>query len=335
MPERRGESAMIFADKITALRKKNGWSQEELAEKMSVSRQAVSKWEGAQSVPDLEKILLLSRLFGVSTDYLLKDEEGEPEYLGAQEEPPAVRRVSMEEANAFLHVKEDTAGKIAFATLLCILSPVALFLLAAASETGALAVSEGFACGMGLILMFIFVAAAVAIYIFCGSKTSAFEYLEKEAFETEYGVAGMVKQRQSEYKDTYTRANISGACLCILSVIPIFAGALISHEDLFMVAMLSLTMLLAGIGVVFFITAGIRWASMQKLLQEGDYTQQKKAAASLSGAVSTAYWLFVVAGFLGYSFCTKNWQNSWIIWPVTGVVYAAVMVICGALRRKR
>ena len=65
---------MILADKIIRLRKKNGWSQEDLADKMNVSRQAVSKWEGAQTIPDLEKILQLSILFGVSTDYLLKDE---------------------------------------------------------------------------------------------------------------------------------------------------------------------------------------------------------------------------------------------------------------------
>ena len=57
---------MIFADKITDLRKKNGWSQEELAEKLNVSRQAVSKWEGAQSVPDMGRIVQLSELFGES-----------------------------------------------------------------------------------------------------------------------------------------------------------------------------------------------------------------------------------------------------------------------------
>ena len=59
---------MILADKIIDLRKKNGWSQEELAEKLGVSRQAVSKWEGAQSVPDLARVLQMSELFGVSTD---------------------------------------------------------------------------------------------------------------------------------------------------------------------------------------------------------------------------------------------------------------------------
>ena len=62
---------MILADKIIELRKQNGWSQEDLAEKMDVSRQAISKWEGAQSVPDMGRIVRLSELFGVSTDYLL------------------------------------------------------------------------------------------------------------------------------------------------------------------------------------------------------------------------------------------------------------------------
>lgn len=65
---------MILADKIMELRKKAGWSQEELAAQLGVSRQSVSKWEGAQSMPDMEKIVQLSRLFNVTTDYLLKDE---------------------------------------------------------------------------------------------------------------------------------------------------------------------------------------------------------------------------------------------------------------------
>ena len=54
---------MILADKITEERKKNGWSQEELAEKLGVSRQAVSKWESAGSVPDLQRVIQLAELF--------------------------------------------------------------------------------------------------------------------------------------------------------------------------------------------------------------------------------------------------------------------------------
>jgi len=63
---------MNMADRIQTLRKSRGISQEELADKIGVSRQAVSKWESEQSSPDIEKIILLSDYFDVTTDYLLK-----------------------------------------------------------------------------------------------------------------------------------------------------------------------------------------------------------------------------------------------------------------------
>lgn len=65
---------MKLSDKIVKLRKANGWTQEDLAEKLNVSRQAISRWEGATSQPDATNVLQLSKLFGVSTDFLLNDE---------------------------------------------------------------------------------------------------------------------------------------------------------------------------------------------------------------------------------------------------------------------
>lgn len=70
---------MTIADRIQNLRKIKGISQEELADKIGVSRQAVSKWESEQSSPDLEKIILLSDYFEVTTDYLLKGIEPTPD----------------------------------------------------------------------------------------------------------------------------------------------------------------------------------------------------------------------------------------------------------------
>ena len=65
---------MKLADKILNLRKKNGMSQEELAEKLNISRQAVSRWEVGTAQPDAPNVLQLSKLFGVTTDYLLNDD---------------------------------------------------------------------------------------------------------------------------------------------------------------------------------------------------------------------------------------------------------------------
>ncbi|MBR2504019.1 MAG: helix-turn-helix transcriptional regulator, partial [Oscillospiraceae bacterium] len=61
---------MILADKIILMRKQQGWNQEQLAEQLGVSRQAVSKWESGLSIPDLDKIIKMSNIFGVPTDYL-------------------------------------------------------------------------------------------------------------------------------------------------------------------------------------------------------------------------------------------------------------------------
>ena len=63
---------MNMADRIQYLRKTKGISQEELADKVGVSRQAVSKWESEQSTPELEKVIIMSDYFGVTTDYILK-----------------------------------------------------------------------------------------------------------------------------------------------------------------------------------------------------------------------------------------------------------------------
>lgn len=100
---------MILADKITEERKKNGWSQEELANQLGVSRQAVSKWESAGAVPDLQRILQMSELFGVSTDYLLKDEmkaENITYHESTESYAEPLKKVTMENANEFLDMKK-------------------------------------------------------------------------------------------------------------------------------------------------------------------------------------------------------------------------------------
>lgn len=326
---------MILADKIIEQRKKCGLSQEELAEKLNVSRQAVSKWESAQSTPDLGRILELGRLFGVSTDYLLKDELELTEYVETKDDVPAARWVSMLEAGDFLEVKERTAGRIAVATFMCIISPVCLIMLGGASEAGMLNISENAAGAIGLVVLFLIAAAAVAMFMSSGMKTEPYAYLETEAFESEYGVTGMVKERQKEYRSTYTQYNVLGTCICILSVIPLFIAAFATENEFVLAAAISVMLVVVGIGVIFFITAGIRWESMQKLLQEGDYTRAGKKNSQVMGAVGTAYWLIIVASYLAYSFYTKNWHSSWIIWPVAGVFYGAVLAVYRAVANKK
>ena len=314
---------MILADKIIRLRKKNGWSQEDLAEKMNVSRQAVSKWESAQTVPDLEKILMLGDLFGVTTDYLLKDEIESEEFSSGGEDS-AVRRLTLAETNEYLALRKTASVRMAAATFLCIFSVIPLLILGALAEIPAYGISENTASATGLIVLFLFIAAAVAVFLSCSIKNGPYAFLDKEPFDTEYGVTGMVSERQKAYRPTYVRCNIIGIVLCVLSPVPVVAGAMTGDEFLTVVTVCVL-LLLVAVGAAFLVAAGVRWSGMQKILQSGDYAPAEKKRSETENALSAAYWLIATAVYLAWSFSTGDWKNTWIVWPVAGVLYAAVL----------
>lgn len=248
---------------------------------------------------------------------------------------PSLKRVSMEEANAFLSVKSRTAKTIAYAAFLCILSPIALLMLGAISESTAGVLNEDIANGIGMIVLIILVAIAAVMFISSGSKTAPFAYLEKEKFETEYGVSGMAKERKAQYKELHTKNNIAGTCLCITALIPLFIGAIIdSDNDLFLMIMLSLSFLIAGVGVICFIKTGIIWASYEKLLQEGEYSKEHKGKPYIAGTIYIAYWIIATAIYLGYSLSSNNWGQSWIIWVVAAVIFPAIVAIANAFEKK-
>lgn len=326
---------MIFADKVIALRKKAGWSQEELAERLNVSRQSVSKWESAQSVPDIDRILQMSRLFGVTTDYLLKDDMEEPEVTGEESASP-LRRVTMQQASDYLALRRAAAPRMAIATFLCVVSPVPLLALSAMTGFSQFRVTGHVAAGIGLSVLMVLVAVAVTLFLSCGAKVKEYEFLEKEPFETEYGVSGMVKERRKAFAPTCTRLNIVGTLLCILSVIPLFVAVCMDTIDIFYVGAVCLLLVVAGFGCMAFVYGGTIQSATEKLLEDGEYTRLSKARSPIIGAVSGGYWLVVVAVFLYYTYGPKgngNGQHSWFIWAIAGVLFGAIMLVLKTVKR--
>lgn len=320
---------MILADKIIRLRKKNGWSQEELADKMNVSRQAVSKWEGAQTIPDLEKILQLGVLFGVTTDYLLKDEIEDEEFANDNSSDTSVKKITIEEANSYLEQRKRASWQIALATFFCILSPIALIVLSVFLENQSLGVT------IGLVALFAFVLCAIPIYIYCGFKNEPYAFLDKNIpFELEYGVKGLVTEAKKKFRNTYVKCNIIAACICIFSPLPLVVSAFSNNETI-LIAMLSLSMIIAGIGACIFIVVGVQNASMQKLLQEGDYSYQEKKRGGVKEAVGFAYWSILSVVYLAWSFLTSQWHITWIALVVGGVLFPVIMCICNYFADKK
>lgn len=334
------EEVMILAEKIINLRKKNGWSQEELAEKLGVTRQSISKYEGAQSIPDLDKILKLSEIFGVTTDYLIKDELEEEEYAPSQmhenesESDRSVHKVTMEMANEYLQIIDWSAGKTAFATMLCILSPIVLLMLGTMSEMPNYHISENATAGIGICVLIVLIAIAVTIFILCGMKTKKYEFMEKEDIETVYGVSGMVKEKRDAYHSMYVTQLVIGIACCICSVIPLFGTLAVSESDFYMVSAVCMLLALVAIGTYFIVRSATKMNAMNQLLEEEDYTRQKKHEnKKMSGSV-TVYWLIATAIYLAWSFTTNDWDRTWIIWPVVGVLFPAFYAIVNGIRKK-
>lgn len=340
---------MILADKIISLRKKAGWSQEELAAQLGVSRQSVSKWEGAQSMPDMEKILQLSKLFGVSTDYLLKDEiEAEPTGEPKVEEEPGLRRVTMEEASEYLRRCREIAPKNAVAVFLFVICPVVLLMLMGLADSaksvtsdGAFAVVRDYsnaAVGIGVSVLLVLVAIGVAIVMRNDAKVKEFSFLDHDPFETEYGVSGMVKERKREFSDRYSNLNMIATILCILSALPIFAAFCIQPSDIFVVGAVCLLLIIAGLGAAIFTYVGTINSAMDKLLEEGDYTRKNKAASKITGAIAVCYWLIVTALYLFVTFSPSvdiTSKESWVIWAVAGILFGVVSVIMKLITQRK
>lgn len=318
---------MILADKIINLRKKNSWSQEELAEKLGVSRQSISKYEGAQSIPDMDKILKLSKIFGVTTDYLIKDEIEDPEFLDEDYEESKTRKVSMEMASDYLALKEISAKNLALGVSLCIISPILLVILSQAYESLLLPVSENVVVGLSLTVLFLFIIAAVGIFVREGMTLKKYEFIESEAIDTDYGVDGMARDRMEKFHDSFVKNNIIGILLIVASVLPLFIGMIFSAEDMVMAISTAFLLALVALGVNFLLRANIPMSALKALLEEEDFTRKNKELKKKADPLISAYWILMVAIYLGYSFATNNWGRSWIIWPVAGVSYVLYYLI--------
>lgn len=328
---------MILADKIIELRKRAGMSQEELAEKLDVSRQSVSKWESAQSMPDLNRILKIAEIFSVSTDMLLKDEidlnqienPTNPEVITAHDDmvPPA-RRVTMLEANEFIDkIKIHSVRKsLGIAVIIfSVMMPVIFEILSMGSSL---------AENIGVVFMFLLIAAGVGLIIYSGMLMKPFDFLSHERIETEYGVDGIVKEKQSRYQVKHALSIVIGISMIILSpILPIIFDAIPSdfHN-------------LDELGAVFmfiFISAGVYSIvhteiinNAYKTLLDNKEFSREKAKDHMLAKVMSVYWLMVTAVYLGYSFISYDWGRSWIIWPIAAVLCPIVGIVTSSIKKK-
>lgn len=321
---------MELSDKIMSLRKAKGWSQEELAEQLDVSRQSVSKWELGTAVPDLPRITQLSELFGVSTDYLLKNTAGDEASLERTLDPER-RLVTTQEAERYLSLCGRIAGRMALAVSLMILSPVCLIGMGALESTS----YERLGSAIGLVLLLGLVACGVAMLIYHGMSLRDYEYLNTEPLRLQEGALQLAQQHAEAHRVVYRRDIVLGVTLCILSPVPLLAASIALNDSLAVLLTTMLLLVIVSVGVFLLVRTGIANGCAGKLLQRGDYTPENKAKTRRLSWFAPAWWCVTTAVFLAVSFITERWDLSWIIWAVSGVLFGGIYALLRGMTRAR
>ncbi len=327
---------MTVSEKIYKLRGKSGLSQEELAEQLGVSRQSVSKWESGGSIPSIEKIVELSKIFGVSTDYLLKDdiEELPDEVVPDLGEGDSVREVSLEEVRDYLEKMQTVKKRTALGALLCIWSMVPMLLLIGAADAVSIGLSEDSASIVGVVLMIVIAAAGVATFITSRSEIHRYRFLEEESFKLEYGAEGILNKELEDLLPEYHKKIAEGVMLCIIGLVPVLLSALDESSDAPALFGTAVFVFMVGIGIYLIVSASVVKGAYERLLQVNDFSPEKKRVNKKMSAFPRVYWLVVTAVYLGWSFLSEKWEVTWVIWPVFAVLYAAVYAVLEGMAGK-
>lgn len=239
--------------------------------------------------------------------------------------------VGREEAREYLKETKQFFKFIGVGTMLCIYSPIMLILLEAFMEAGFYGEKylDKLEVCIGVPFLFIMIAIAVGIFIYHGMKYEKYDYLKKEIFSLDIELEKDLKLELEEKKLSDVIKIIVGVVLCILSVLPpIILDEVTNGLEFVSVLSVVLLLFMVGIAVFLFITSGGEQSSYQVLLQEGDYTVSRKKGNKLADKIGAVYWPVITCIYLAWSFITMNWGFTWIIWPVAGVFFGVIAVIC-------
>jgi len=314
---------MNLSDKIIYLRKQQGWSQEELANKMGVSRQSVSKWESAGSYPELDKIIQMSSLFNVSTDYLLKDNAMPQRNENDVDEN--VVRLSRAKAFDFIEEMKDKGRMIAFGVTIIIFGPALLVSSLVLEEVEMFkSMNPDHIMGLGLLLMFILIVSAVYIFITNGSRAE--QYNGKE-IDLDNSTRNEIIKRKEENDPKFMRTVATSVSFIILGVIPLIGTGILSLEEHYSILAVSLLLVIVAISVHFIIRASFIKDSYNKLLNAEEFTKVKQNNSTKIQQYESVFWSITVAIYLLWSFLTYDWHITWLVFPVAGVLSSIIPIL--------
>ena len=315
-----------LSENIANPRKKANYSQEQLADLLGVSRQAVSKWELGDAQPDVDKLVRIGELFNVSTDQLIYGEA-----VHAQEREG--RRMNRAELEAYEKCIEKNAPLMAGGVAVCILCPVPLFVVRtflSGTTHNDVRLEQNLNL-MAMVLLLVIVAIGVLLILKADKGTSEYSWIENERILPGPGAREQLKDWAARRSSLMSMMNW-GICMCILGVVPLFIGAMFGDAGAF--TGLCALLLLEALGVGMIICSNYFRTVVDAVEGKGDYTPEEIGFRKKYGTWFAVYWLVTVAIYLLWSFWTMDWDRTWIIFPPAGVLFAAVAALLKSRYKK-
>ncbi|MBS6181695.1 helix-turn-helix domain-containing protein [[Clostridium] innocuum] len=303
---------MKFGEKLQKLRKEKGMSQEELAMRLHVSRQAVSKWENDQGYPETEKMLMLGNIFSVTMDYLLKDEGGE------QQTQEQGYYASRECVQGYLLQEKRTTLRIAVGTLLCILSGLPVLIFPQQEDV------------MSIFSM-ILIALGIAVFVSLSFDKDEYKILEQEPLYFDHDHLQELKEENDGLQKKFKRLIIGGLLLIFLCCII----AIVSEDVLHMEEgpMDAVYLLLISIAVFLFIYAGCSMNAYELLVDNEAYHRKKHGDRYSWLYYVTIGCASIVYVGLGMLFGKEAWRTGWLLIAIAWLMTYGI--ISGINMRKK
>jgi transcriptional regulator with XRE-family HTH domain len=319
-----GMSFMILAEKIIKLRKQLSWSQEELAEKMNVSRQSVSKWESTNSIPDLNKIIMLAEIFEVSTDFLLKDDVEISDTFNEGKEI-GITQISLEQSLKYVENKMEVAGLVTKGVMLCLCSVIPLFFFLAMAEANRLNLTSDVAAAIGVVGILVMVSIGVSFFIRINQYENDIAPIDNDPFELAYGVHSVFQEKLQKFRVTYNLRLSLGIFMFIISFVPIMFVAMFFGGTDIILMMLIVLILMIATGIYIVAPVSAKYEAYNRILKDFSTDTQKSRRAKRAEKLAAFYWPLLIAIYLGWSLWTMDWGVTWIVWPVGAVLFAALV----------
>ena len=289
-----------FGKNLQTARKLKGLSQEELAEKMQVSRQAISKWESGAAYPEIEKLSELSKILGCSVDDIINGK------LEAQ--------TIIDDKTTYDRLMNNFSKQISLAVALILLG-TSIFLAIA---------SFGMPyTNYGLVVLLIFVAVSVPILVWHGIELSNYKlkHPKLEYFYTQAEIDGY------DGKFSVLMAMAIGIIMAGLVVfLALTVTNICPEESPFATAVF---MLFITVATPIFIYAGIQKSKYDIAGYNKDNALQTQGQSTKVGRISGVIMLIATMIFMLWGFLGDGWSLSWLVFPIGGILCAIVSVLLG------